>query len=230
MRLFNLEQEKAALLQLYTEKDRRVLGKQEEIDAVRRDLAKEESYVAGRKETTLNPIRRNMEQDLVTGQAKFTSLTSKKRTVSAQLDEARNRLMRLDQASSTYNELKKSLELSQHNYVLFHKRSEAAQISDAMDREKWLNVAILERAALPLEPMKGQRRALILVLAVFAGLALGVGVVLGIEFLNTAVQSEKVLEDQLNLPVLATIEKFPVPSGRLGAYMRSLKLQWLHSG
>ena len=209
-RLFQLEQEKGSLLQLYTEKDRRVIGKQEEIDAVRRSLATEESYVAGRKESDLNPIRRAMEQELVTGQAKFTSLTLKKRTVSTQLDEARKRLMRLDQASSTNNELKKSLELSQHNYVLFHKRSEAAQISDAMDREKWLNVAILERAALPLEPLKGQRRAMTLVLAAFAGIALGFGVAFGIEFFNTSVQSEKMLEDELNLPVLATIEKFPV--------------------
>jgi uncharacterized protein involved in exopolysaccharide biosynthesis len=126
------------------------------------------------------------------------------------LDAARKRLMRLDQASSAYNELKKSLELSQNNYVLFHKRSEAAQISDAMDREKWVNVAILERAALPLEPVKGPRRAFTFVLAAFAGIALGFGVAFGIEFFNTSVQSEKVLENQLNLPVLASIEKFPV--------------------
>ena len=209
-RLFQLEQEKGSLLQLYTEKDRRVIGKQEEIDAVRRSLANEESYVDGRKETGLNPIRQSVEQDLVVAQTKFTSLVSKKGIVSSQLDAARKRLMRLDQASSAYNELKKSLELSQNNYVLFHKRSEAAQISDAMDREKWVNVAILERAALPLEPLKGPRRAFTLVLAAFAGIALGFGVAFGIEFFNTSVQSEKVLENQLNLPVLASIEKFPV--------------------
>jgi polysaccharide biosynthesis transport protein len=209
-RLFQLELEKGTLLQLYTEKDRRVIGKQEEIDAVRRDLANQESYVAGRKESALNPIRRNMEQDLVTGQAKLISLTSKQRILSNQLELARDRLTRLDQASSTYNELKKTLELSQHNYVLFHRRSEAAQISDAMDREKWLNVAILERAALPLAPLKGPRQAMTLMLAAFAGIALGFGVAFGIEFFNTSVQTEKMLEDQLNLPVLATIEKFPV--------------------
>ena len=213
-RLFQLEQEKGSLLQLYTEKDRRVIGKQEEIDAVRRSLANEVSYVAGRKETGLNPIHQAVEQELVAGQTKFTSLISKKGTVSSQLDAARKRLMRLDQGSSTYNELKKSLELSQHNYVLFHKRSEAAQISDAMDREKWLNVAILERAALPVPLVKGQGKALTLVLAAFAGIALGFGMAFGIEFLNTSVQSEKVLEDQLNLPVLASIEKFPVQSSR----------------
>lgn len=209
-RLFQLEQEKGSLLQLYTEKDRRVIGKQEEIDAVRRSLATEESYVAGRKETDLNPIHRTMEQELVTGQAKFTSLMSKKITVSTQLDEARKRLIRLDQGSSTHNELKKSLELSQHNYVLFHKRSEAAQISDAMDREKWLNVAILERAALPLEPVKEQSKEVTLMLAAFAGIALGFGVSFAVEFFNSSIRSERVLEDQLELPVLATIEKFPV--------------------
>ena len=225
-RLFQLEQEKGSLLQLYTGKDRRVIGKQEEIDAVRRSLANEESYVAGRKETGLNPIHQAVEQELVAGQTKFTSLMSKKGTVSIQLDAARKRLMRLDQGSSTYNELKKSLELSQHNYVLFHKRSEAAQISDAMDREKWLNVAILERAALPVPLVKGQGKALTLVLAAFAGIALGFGVAFGIEFLNTSVQSEKVLEDQLNLPVLASIEKFPVQSSRAAELYAYALAKW----
>ena len=83
-----------------------------------------------------------------------------------------------------------------------------------MDREKWLNVAILERAALPVPLVKGQGKALTLVLAAFAGIALGFGVAFGIEFFNTSVQSEKVLENQLNLPVLASIEKFPVQSSR----------------
>jgi uncharacterized protein involved in exopolysaccharide biosynthesis len=207
-RLIQLEHEKKALLQLYTEKDRRVIGKDEEIEAARRSLAAEESYVTGRKETDLNLIRRTLEQDFVSGQARLTSLLAKKRTLSAQVDQARSRFVRLDNGSSKYNELKKSFEIAQQNYTLFHKRSEEAQISEAMDREKLLNVGILERAALPLQPIRDSKKTTIL-LSVFAGLALGLGLVFGFEFFNTSVRSEKLLEEQLNLPVLATIERYP---------------------
>jgi polysaccharide biosynthesis protein PslE len=207
-RLFQLEQEKRSLLQLYTEKNQRVIGKQEEIDAVRSSLATEESYVDGRKASDLNPIHRVLEQELVIGQARLTSWTSKKNAITAQLELARNKLQRLDKGSSKYSELKKSLELSQHNYSLFNKRSEEARISEAMDREKLLNVAVLERAALPLEPVKGKKRVAV-ILAVVAGFALGIAGAFAIEFFNSSVRSEKVMEDQLQVPVLATIERFP---------------------
>jgi uncharacterized protein involved in exopolysaccharide biosynthesis len=180
-RLIQLEQEKKALLQLYTEKDRRVLGKEEEIEAVRRSLGAEQPHVTGRKESGLNSIRRALEQDFVTGQARLISLQAKRRTLSSQMDQAQKRFAQLDSVSSKYSELKKSLEIALQNYTLFHRRSEEAQISEAMDREKLLNVAILERAALPLKP-RSESKLTTVALAVFVGLALGLGLVFGMEF------------------------------------------------
>jgi uncharacterized protein involved in exopolysaccharide biosynthesis len=208
-RLLQLEQEKTALLQLYTEKDRRIIGKQQEIDAVRRSLEAEDTYVAGRKASDLNPTRRALEQDLVSGQARLTALVTKERVVNQQLGGAQNRLAHIDSVSFKFEELKRAVDLSQQNLTVFHKRSEEARIADAMDQEKLVNVAILERAALPLEPMAGGKRGTLL-LAALAGLVLGVGAAFGIEFFNTSANSEKVLEEQLDLPVLATIEKFLV--------------------
>jgi uncharacterized protein involved in exopolysaccharide biosynthesis len=162
----------------------------------------------GRKASNLNSIRRALEHELVTGQARLTALIAKKRALSTQLDQSQKRFARLEGGSSKYNELKKSLEIIQQNYALFNRRREEARISEAMDREKLLNVGILERAALPLRPLS-QSKSTIVILAAFVGLALGLGFVFGMEFFNSSVRSERLLEDQLNLPVLATIEKFP---------------------
>ena len=49
----------------------------------------------------------------------------------------------------------------------------------------------------------------VLSVAIFAGLALGLAGPFAIEFFNSSVRSEKVMEDQLQVPVLATIERFP---------------------
>lgn len=205
-RVLQLEIEKKRLLQLYTEKDRRVVAKQEEIDAVRTQLAAEQAYVRGRESSTLNPIRRSLEEEYVKSQARAESLVAKQETLQSQIAAARIRLAELNEKSSEYARLKGAVQLNQQSHSLYKKRMEEARISEAMDREKLLNVAIVERAALPLR-RKGGRAATILLLAAITGIALGVAGAFGIEFFNSSINSEKELEELLELPVLVTIEK-----------------------
>jgi capsular polysaccharide biosynthesis protein len=48
-----------------------------------------------------------------------------------------------------------------------------------------------------------------IMLAAITGLVLGVGGSLGIELFRTSVTNERELERQLELPVLAAVERFP---------------------
>ncbi|MGH7827294.1 MAG: GumC family protein [Candidatus Binatia bacterium] len=207
-RVLQLEIDLRNLLQLYTEKDRRVAAKKEEIKAVRGQLAGEQAYIQGREEITLNPIRRSLEQEAVNSQARAEALVAKQESLKNQIAAGRTRLAQLTDKSSEYNRLVEAVQRNQQNHSLYKKRSEEARISEAMDREKLLNVAIVERAALPLQPI-GSRTSTTMLLAAITGLAVGVGGAFGIEFFNSAIHSEKELEEQLELPVLVTIEKFP---------------------
>jgi capsular polysaccharide biosynthesis protein len=72
-----------------------------------------------------------------------------------------------------------------------------------------LNVGIVEHAALPVQTIPGGQRQMSIMLAAITGLVLGVGGSLGIELFRTSVTSERELERQLELPVLAAIERFP---------------------
>jgi uncharacterized protein involved in exopolysaccharide biosynthesis len=206
-RLINLELEKKALLQLYTEKDRRVTAKQEEIEAVRATLAKEDTHTLGRESTVLNPIRRSLEQEHLTAQGRAESLSAKQQTLNRQLAAARAHMSLLNQKSSEFQRLKQAVQINQQNQTVYQKKSEEARISEAMDRENLLNVAIAERAALPLRPMSSGV-PVALMLAAFTGIAVGVGGAFGIEFFNSSFKTEREVEEQLGLPVLATIEHF----------------------
>jgi uncharacterized protein involved in exopolysaccharide biosynthesis len=206
-RVQQLEIEVRNLLQLYTEKDRRVIAKQAELKAVQDQLATEQVYALGKESTALNPIRRTLEQDHVNAQARIEALVAKQETIRSQIATARARLAQLNDKSSDYSRLAEAVQRNQQNHTLYKKRSEEARISEEMDREKLLNIAIVERAALPLQPLSS-RMATTILLAVITGLAVGVGGAFGIEFFNSAVNNEKELEEQLELPVLVTIEKF----------------------
>lgn len=206
-RVLQLEIDLRNLLQLYTEKDRRVIAKQAELKAVQEQLATEQVYALGKESTALNPIRRTLEQDYVNAQARIEALIAKQETIKSQIATARARLGQFNEKSSEYSRLAEAVQRNQQNHNLYKKRSEEARISEAMDREKLLNIAVVERAALPLQPL-GSRMATTLLLAAITGIAVGVGGAFGIEFFNSAVNSERELEEQLELPVLVTIEKF----------------------
>ena len=79
-----------------------------------------------------------------------------------------------------------------------------------MDREKLLNVSVIERAADPLQPLTGKDRGMLtLILAACTGLAVGISAAIGLDFLKNSIANENELERQLGLPVLAAIELFP---------------------
>lgn len=206
-RFITLDLEMKSLLQLYTEKDRRVMAKQAEIDAVRARLATEETRVEGRKQTNVNFSRIALQEKIVTAQALRESLLAKQRGIKRQLVVGRERLAQLKQKGSEYQRLNQAVQVNQQNYALYQRKSEEARISKAMDREKLLNVAIIEHAALPLRPM-GSRVLLTLLMAAFTGIAVGVGGAFGVEFFNSSFKREREVEEHLALPVLATIEYY----------------------
>lgn len=206
-RLLTLELERKAMLQLYTEKDRRAIAKREEIEAVRATLAREETRVVGREQTAVNPIRRSLEQEYITSQARVESLAAKQQTLNRQLTITRNHLTQVNQKTSEYQRLKQDVQVNQQNLAVYRKKSEEARISEAMDRENLLNIAVAERAALPLKPM-ASGVPVALLLAAFTGVAVGIGGAFGIEFFNSSFKSESQVEERLGLPVLATIGHF----------------------
>jgi uncharacterized protein involved in exopolysaccharide biosynthesis len=208
-RLVQLRLEKKALLQLYTEKDRRVIAKNEEIKAAQTALAGQDLHMEGTETTGLNPLRRTLENDLLTTKSTLRELSAKRKVLQDQLQEQRALLPQLNQQVLEYNRLTEDVKLNRRNYDLYERKREESRISQAMDREKLINVGILERPALPL-PTVRRRRSLSLLLAVATGLVLGTGLAMAIEFFNATFKHEREVEKYLDLPVLASIERFRV--------------------
>jgi capsular polysaccharide biosynthesis protein len=88
---------------------------------------------------------------------------------------------------------------------LYKKRAEEARISDAMDEQKFGNASILDRAMPPL-PFDGYGNLLwILVISFFAG-AVSLGTAFVMHKFDPSVQDEISIEEEIGVPVLATIQ------------------------
>jgi uncharacterized protein involved in exopolysaccharide biosynthesis len=84
----------------------------------------------------------------------------------------RQDIKNLEGASFTHEAMVRELQLAQSNYLLYAKKQEEAQISEALDREQVANMSIIDPASVPLEPVRPNRQ-LHLVMGFFLALFVG---------------------------------------------------------
>jgi uncharacterized protein involved in exopolysaccharide biosynthesis len=106
-----------------------------------------------------------------------------------------------------YDRLLREVTAKKENLDLYKKRAEEARISDAMDDRKFSNAYILERASLPLK--KANYSAFLLLLITIVGsMGIAIAAAFGLEYLNKTLRNEDDIEEQIGLPVLATIQYY----------------------
>jgi len=103
--------------------------------------------------------------------------------------------------------LLREVDTRKENLGLYKKRAEEARISDAMDERKFGNAYILERASLPL-PSANRSAFLLMTLTVVAAMGIAIAAAFGLEYLNKTLRNEDDIEEQIGLPVLATIQYY----------------------
>ena len=93
------------------------------------------------------------------------------------------------------------------NLDLYKQKAEEARISDAMDEQKFSNAYILERSSPPLR-RAGRSLIVLTMIAVIGSAGAAVAAAFGIEYFNSTLRNESDIEDQIGLPVLATIQNY----------------------
>jgi uncharacterized protein involved in exopolysaccharide biosynthesis len=125
-------------------------------------------------------------------------------TLAAQLRDYEGALQKLEGDTTRHDDLQRQKKEAEENYQLYAKKREEARIADELDRQKITNVSIAEAPAaarLPFSP----NRPLNLVLGVFVGAVLSLGIVFSAEMLGDTVHSPRALEALTGATVLATV-------------------------
>ena len=170
------------VLQRYTENDRRVQERREQVALIKKELQAAEKRF-------------------------LTSLTSQRDTLRGQVREASAAVAAMREKRVEFNRLSRTVELSREAFMLYGKKVEEARIAARLDKEQLSNVAVIEEPYAPYVTDLNKRIGVVL-LAAIVGLSLGVAIAFGFDFFNNSLRTEEDVEQYLGAPVLASIPDF----------------------
>jgi uncharacterized protein involved in exopolysaccharide biosynthesis len=206
-KLTQLELERDSLLQRYTADDRLVKDKEKEIEELKKNLETVRPTSVGGESISLNDVHRRILNELLQARVQLRTLNEKKAAVTQQVTTYSSAAADKKRKGFDYDRLLREVTIKKDNLDLYKRKAEEARISDAMDEQKFSNAYILDRATLPLS--RAGRNAFGLVIITLIGAAgAAVMVAFGIEYLDTTVRNEGDIENQIGLPVLATIQYY----------------------
>jgi uncharacterized protein involved in exopolysaccharide biosynthesis len=207
IKLTQLELERDSLLQRYTADDRLVKDKEAEIDELKKKLATVNETSVGSESITLNDVHRRILNELLQARVQLRALNEKKTNLTRQVESYSSTAAEKKRKGFEYDRLLREVTTKKESLDLYKKRAEEARISDAMDERKFSNAYILERASLPLS--RANYSAFLLMTAtVIVAMGIAVAAAFGMEYLNKTLRNEDDIEDQIGLPVLATIQYY----------------------
>ncbi|HLB45339.1 MAG TPA: polysaccharide biosynthesis tyrosine autokinase [Candidatus Limnocylindrales bacterium] len=215
-RLADLRRERTTLLERYGEKYPDVIKVNANIGDAERQLASELAKAA-------DAVRND-----------YQSALSEERTLSAALEDQKGAAMDLNRKSVSYSVLEREAESNRQIYETLLQREKELQV---LANSTGNNVRLIDRAELPHVPFT-PRPSRDLLLATIAGLALALGLVLAIDYLDDTVKTPEDVTKKLRLTFLGLVPKVegndhPVLSGQVphefGEAFRSLRTSLVFS-
>lgn len=204
-KLIQLELERDSLLQRYTPNDRLVSDKEKEIADLNKKLA---NILSDPKAVwSTNPVYQGILNSLLAARAELTALEARRSSLLRQVATYSSTAAELKKKSFAYDRLQQDVNAKKEALALYKRKGEEARISEAMDEAKFSNISVVDRARVQ---RAGWPLWITLSMIVLLSITIATAGAFGIEFLNTALRNEADVEEQIGLPVLATIQYYNI--------------------
>ena len=197
-----LEADRYKALEGYLPTDRHVQQLDEQIAKVKARVKQEQELLVSDEEqrSDLHTLLLRNANGL---EVLIADLRAREPGLRQQLRTTRRRLVRLRNMRLTIANLKADADEKAFAYDLYRKRNDQAQIQEAMTDQSMVNVAVVQHATPPIEPLNGM--LLPLLLGLVGGIGLASGLAVAVEYVNRRLRFEEEVERYLELPVLAVI-------------------------
>ncbi|MGB7864766.1 MAG: hypothetical protein WCF74_15345, partial [Candidatus Sulfotelmatobacter sp.] len=186
------------------------------VQEVEQQILQAESAIAAERST---PVRdtttdKNSDYEWAKGEAQkarvdMKGLQAREDTASTQLAEYRHQARQLGEDAITQDDLTSSEKAAQDNYLLYVKKREEARMSDALDEDGIVNVAIAEQPIVPALPV--WPAAAVMLAGFVTALTSGAGAAFAADYLDPALRTPEEVLTCLEIPVLASL---PARTGR----------------
>jgi polysaccharide biosynthesis transport protein len=148
----------------------------------------------------------------------YETALRKEQSLQKLLSDQKNEAYKANSNSVLYNSLRIELENRKALLESLSKRQSETDVSSKLKGLEALNVWIVDKASYPLKPASPKKRKNI-ILGFMVGLAGGLGLALGLEYLNHTVKTSKDVSAAVGVPTLGSVPSFAAearPKGPLG--------------
>jgi len=208
--LLNLQLKEQDLLIKYKEDHPLVVNVRKEITLAKEYLKIQEEDLKKVHTVGKNVVHQELEKEMIKTQAELAAQKSKASGLNVQMSQLDEQIQSLDLREKELQRLLREREMNEKNYKTYVEKTEEARILDDMNRRKMANVSIVQRAAVPLGPVR-PRKDLYIALAFIFGTIGGLGSAFFSEYISQGFTTPEQVEKRLGLRVLIALPYRPVP-------------------
>jgi uncharacterized protein involved in exopolysaccharide biosynthesis len=205
--LLRLRIEEQRLLGQLQESNRKVVNVRKQIKLVEDFLSEQEKANEGSVRVGKNLVYQELEMELLKTRAELASLAARRKPLQRQAVDLDERLAAIPPRERGLRALERRRDQDEQNYKTYMRRLEEARISRQMDRERIADVVVIQRASVPVKPIR-PRKSKNMSLAALLGILAGVGLAFLSELLGEVFTTPGNAERNLDLPVIATISDY----------------------
>ena len=178
----------------------------------------QESELMLKQNVELEKTRIELKQKQAELSAKYTAshplmaeINAQLATIDKKANELNQALKRLPETQRLYLQLYRDVKVNSELYTSLLNSYQQLKISEAGEIG---NVRIIDTAAEPIKPI-APRKLVILILSIFVGGFVGVLIALLRNLMHTGIKDSTQIENELDLPVYATVPRSPVQESRI---------------
>ena len=212
--LVELENKRTTLLTNYKPSDRMVQELEVEIGTTKAALEDAKASSAKEETTDIDPLWQQVHTDNVKTGITQRETSAHRTAIVAELAQVRQKLSGLKELTVQFNNLQAQADELKDNYELYVQKRDQAQIEDAMDDQKLLNVAVAQQPTLSYAATKPKPMTNA-VLGAVTSLILGLCAVYFAETGRATVATPRELEGFSRYPLLATVPRISWWAGSL---------------
>ena len=208
-RLNYLDNQLMLLMSKYTDSYPEVIKVKGEIEELQKQIAQtstvERNTSGGAEVRALNPIYRQIKEELQRTDTEIESLSARMDELAKQQDVGRKVLGQFPKEQEEWTRLQRDRGVYQRIYDDLLQKLENARVSRNMELDdKSTRYQVVDPPLLPRTPV-APNRVILIIAGLALGIAAGTGVAIGLDIYDFSFKDEDTLREGLNLPVLAAI-------------------------
>jgi uncharacterized protein involved in exopolysaccharide biosynthesis len=203
--LLNLELKHTELLSKFAPEYPLVQEVDKQIAQTQAAIAAAEQSPVHEQTTDRDPTYAWLRAELAKNRAQLVALRARADALAPVVQTYHTKTRNLDEKGAAQEDLVRTAKATEQNYLLYLQKQEEARISDALDRNRIVNVAIAEAATVPSLPTRSPLLTLLLGGLLATCLSLASAYIA--DYVDPSFRTPQELNDTLDVPVLAAFPR-----------------------